>query len=149
MKRDAIDFHEVKPQHYKVHERLENWARSQDGVSRTSSLPMWRYVRSEYVWAPQEPRIPVDSEDAGVIGRTMHGELTKPQLLALSWCYIDQGSPVKATRKIGCSYRGLIEMIHAAREIVQRESHRYVKRRLSDEVSWSWGIKAEGLANGR
>ena len=60
LKRDQIDFHEVRPEHLAIHQRLLNWAKwCSSGIRNVSVHPMFKHYRHGYEEA---------SAGSGVVG---------------------------------------------------------------------------------
>jgi DNA-directed RNA polymerase specialized sigma24 family protein len=117
MKRDSVDFHEVKPRHAAVHLRLENWALWAHGSRRSFVQPMFRYYRTENVWVPQDPKPPVDQSDALKMEKAVTN-LPEKHRHAIQWSYIIKCTPIKACRSIGVTARGLGELVDEARAML-------------------------------
>ena len=120
MKRDQfVDFFYVPPQQQEIHKRLENWARACFSGGGSSASPMFRLYRSSD--ARRESSIPCDQHDAAKIAK---GVAILPELhrVALSWNYIDGGSPHKIRQKLGVTFAGLMLLINDGRQmLINRE----------------------------
>ena len=119
MKRDQIDFHEVRPEHLAIHDRLLNWARWCCGGSRGSDvLPMFRGYKPER-YPEANPWIPVDSLDGHRLEKLVVTLPEKHRTL-LQWWYVRPYIPVHRVRKaLGLTERDLHEMLHSARTMVK------------------------------
>jgi DNA-directed RNA polymerase specialized sigma24 family protein len=116
MKRDRfIDFFAVAPHHAEIHRRLENWAQSCFSGGGSSASPMFRLYRPDNY--ERHSTMPVDQRDAGKIAKGV-AALPEPHRNALSWNYIEGGSPTKARRKIGVTVEGLMLLIHDGRSML-------------------------------
>ena len=117
MRRDKfIDFFYVPPRQQEIHKRLENWARWCFGSGDSSASPMFRLYRPDnYERGPSA--VPADPHDAHKIAK---GVANLPTLhrQALSWNYIEGGSPHKARQKLGVTLDGLMLLITDARTML-------------------------------
>ncbi len=117
MKRDAIDFHAIPERQAKMHERLENWARSQFGGFGASASPMFRLYKSDEVWYAPMATVPVDHQDAAKIARGVHA-LPEPHMRALDWHYVNTCSPLKIRRTLACTAEALARYVIDGRDML-------------------------------
>ena len=116
--RQYVDFNTVPQSQREIDARLVNWGRwSLPGGLGLKRSPMFELYRSadplrQYGSASAQP---VDQADAERVQRAMV-ELTGPQRLALSWCYIRRNNPRRAAETIGVSLQGLRELIDTGRQ---------------------------------
>ncbi len=124
MKRDAIDFHEIRPQHLAVHERLCNWARYVSVGRRGGGgiHPMFRSFRSSEVWAaPDSMGIPVDNIDGSAMEKAV-AALPEKHRGAVQWHYVYSGwgvSIFKACRLLAVRQDTLNELVHDGRAMLK------------------------------
>lgn len=117
MKRDYVDF-SIVPQHQsEMHARLENWAISCFGRAGSNMSPMFRLYRSDEVWDPTPPPIPVDGADAAKIAKGV-ASLPRPHMLAVNWFYITRGAPIHGRRAIGCTLQDLNRYVVDGRQML-------------------------------
>lgn len=116
MKRDLPDFFYVAPHHQEMHKRLENWAASCFNGGGSSALPMFRLYKADN-FERGAPSIPVDTKDAGLIAKGV-AALPTPHRLAISWNYIEGGSPFAARKRIGVTLEGLMQLISDGRSML-------------------------------
>lgn len=109
----VIDFHQVKPEHQAIHERLENWARWARGAHSANVHPMFRQYRHAY-WEPAPQANCNDTNDALEVQKIMK-DLPEPHRIAVQWCYILKSNPRKVCMALGVSKDGLMELIHRGR----------------------------------
>lgn len=117
MKRDYVDFSEVPLHQMAIHGRLENWSISCFGRSGSNTSPMFRLYRSDEVWDPSPPSIPVDSADAAKIARAVSA-LPRPHMLAVNWYYVTRGAPIHGRRSIGCTLAELARYVIDGRQML-------------------------------
>lgn len=122
MRRDHIDFHEVRPIHAEIHERLLNWARWCRGGSGGSTVqPMFRHYRDGYPEAPQTI-MPVDSLDGHRVEKLVVALPAKHRTV-LQWWYCRPYIPVmKVRRVLGLTTPGLYDLVHEARAMVRNRT---------------------------
>lgn len=118
MKRDpVVDFFAVEPKHYKIHERLINWARWCHSPQWGRVQPMFRLYRPDDHWEGQEPRNPVDGLDATKIQKAM-AHLPQNHCFALGWCYVKRSNPKKAAAGLGVNMQGLASLVVDGRQML-------------------------------
>lgn len=116
MRRDRfIDFFYVAPQHQEIHKRLENWARSCFSGGGSSALPMFRLYRPDNY--ERTATMPVDTHDAHKIAKGV-AALPEAHRKAISWNYIEGGSPHKIRQKLGVTLDGLMLLIENGRTML-------------------------------
>jgi DNA-directed RNA polymerase specialized sigma24 family protein len=117
MRRDKfIDFFYVAANQQEMHKRLENWAQACFSGGGSSASPMFRLYRPDN-FERAAPSIPVDTHDAAKIAKGV-AMLPEPHRHALSWNYIEGGSPGKARRKLGVTIDGLMLLISDGRTML-------------------------------
>lgn len=117
MRRDKfIDFFYVAPHHQEIHKRLENWAQSCFSVGGSSASPMFRLYRPDN-YERESSGIPVDTHDAAKIAKGV-AALPEKNRRAISWNYIEGGSPHKIRQKLGVTIDGLMLLITDGRTIL-------------------------------
>lgn len=117
MKRDSVDFFEVKPRHEAVDRRLHNWGLWVHGSRRSFVQPMFRYYRSDDVWEPPQIKPVVDQSDAIKMEKAV---IALPELHrhATQWCYVIKCTPIKACREYAVTPARLGELVHEARAML-------------------------------
>lgn len=117
MKRDRfIDFFQVSERHQAIHKRLENWAQACHSPGGAACSPMFRLYRPDN-FERALPTIPVDPHDAARIAKGV-AALPAPHRQAISWNYIEGGSPRKARERIGCTQEHLMQLIVDGRDML-------------------------------
>ena len=122
-RRDEVDFHVVAPEHLAIHERLENWRRYVTyGRGNASVAPMFRHYRSDQHWIADEPRIPVDSIDGGLI-ETAVGLLPENPRDAIRWHYVYSYCGIgvwKVCRSMDVRPEKLAELVNDGRTMLKK-----------------------------
>ena len=123
MKRDAIDFHEIRPHHQAVHDLLLNWSRYVMGGrgGLTQATPMFRNYRSSEVWSGHEPGIPINTLDGSEMERAVH-KLPEKHCAAIRWHYVYslKGCSIfRACRVLGVRQDTLNELVHDGRAMLK------------------------------
>jgi DNA-directed RNA polymerase specialized sigma24 family protein len=117
MKRDRfVDFFHVAPNQQEVHKRLENWAQWCYSSGGSSASPMFRLYRPDN-YERGSVSAPVDHQDAHKIAKGV-AALPAPHRQAISWNYIQGGSPHKARQKLGVTLEGLMLLISDGRTML-------------------------------
>lgn len=117
MRRDKfVDFFYVPERQQEIHRRLENWAQSCFSSGGSSASPMFRLYRPDN-FERGTPSIPVDTHDATKIAKGV-AMLPAPHRQALSWNYIQGGSPHKMRQKLGVTLDGLMLLITDGRTML-------------------------------
>lgn len=117
MKRDPVtDFFAVDPKHYKIDERLRNWAAWAHSPQWGRVQPMFRGYRSDMHWEGLEPKFKVDSLDAQKMQKGI-GQLPEPHRKAIGWAYITKSNPRAAIKRLnlGVNLEGLARLVHDGR----------------------------------
>jgi hypothetical protein len=110
--RDHVDFVLVPEHQVALHVRLENWGRWCHGSGHAQMSPMFRMYRSSETFAGlQTAGSAVDIPDAVLVAKGVIA-LPEDHRHAMSWYYVNQGSPARACRVIGCG------MTHLARLVI-------------------------------
>lgn len=126
MRRDAIDFHYIRPEHAEVHRLLIEWARwVRPGRGGAGTHPMFKgYVPYLYPETPEAGNsIPINTlraqeTERAVAALPLEQEVRK-RSIALRWCYVFQGLPVHRLRRaLGWNERELVEMLHDSRDML-------------------------------
>lgn len=118
MKRESVvDFFAVEPKHYKIHERLTNWARWCHSPQWGRVQPMFRLYRPDDHWEGAEPSNPVDGPDATKIQKAM-AHLPERHRSALAWCYIKRSNPKRAAQQLGVNMPGLADLVSNGRQML-------------------------------
>lgn len=119
-RRQFTDFYLVEPEHGRIHERLENWARWCRGRESAASAPMFRLYRSsdarrEY-GAPSPASSGIDPHDAQRMASAV-AALYPQHRGAVQWAYLRPGrSPSKVARELGVDTSDLANLLDEARE---------------------------------
>jgi len=118
--RHYVDFSSVAPSQWKMHDRLENWARWCNGSDGRAAgvAPGFEMVKSDE-WTEREygaeTAVPVDRDDAAAIQKGV-SDLWHKHRRALQWAYLHPKAPAEQARQLGCSLDGLLHYIRAARQ---------------------------------
>lgn len=122
MRRDPVDFFEVRPAHAVIHGRLLNWARWCRGSRAGSDThPMFRGYRDNYPIAAPSPE-PIDTLDGHRVEKLVVA-LPEKHRASLQWHYVYGWiSPTKMRAKLGLTYAGLYETVHDARTMLNNRS---------------------------
>lgn len=122
MKRDAIDFFEVRPAHRAVHESLLNWARwARGGRGGSAMLPMFQHYRPDG-YHELTVAIPVDSLAATKLQKLMI-VLPEKHRWAIQWHYVKPWiHPLKVCRVLAVSRDALAELVHDGRSMLRNRS---------------------------
>lgn len=132
MRRDEIDFFEVRHAHIEIHERLLNWARwSRGGRGGSNVQPMFQGYRAGGYHELHGGGMPVDSLDATAIQK-LFPRLPEKHRWALQWSYcfpyIHYG---KVCRGLAVPKPALCELVHDGRSMVKNiavdTSHEHVR----------------------
>lgn len=111
-----IDFHRVDEGHFRIDERLRNWARWVIPRRPSWVHPMWRQYRSSEVWGA-ESGVPVDGLDAQLMEKQVSA-LPDRHRDAVRWAYVYRKSPHRIARHLGVSLDGLHRLVHEARQML-------------------------------
>lgn len=117
--RDYIDFHEVKPEHHAIHERLNNWRRwVRDSGRSWTAHPMWRHLKEkEEREQGGGAALAVDTLDGHLIEKLVSA-LPEKHRHAIRWCYVFKGNPLGAARAAAISKERLAELIREGRTML-------------------------------
>ena len=122
LKRDDVDFHEVRDEHLDIHGRLVNWARwASGGRGGASTSPMFRQYRSNDHWAAPDVSQPVDRLDAAAMEKAVVA-LPERYRVAIVWSYIKcyHGMSIrKACFALAVSPDGLAALVHDGRTMLK------------------------------
>lgn len=123
--RPYVDFASVPVSQWKIHDRLENWARWSHGASGEKARlevasPMFALYRSTEAKRAygEETSVPVDKADAlRVHFAIIHPTFPPQQRKALKWAYIVKRNPSAAARELGLGddLAGLRDLVQAGR----------------------------------
>ena len=116
--RQYTDFSHVPEHQIAMHARLENWGRWCYGAGHAQMSPMFRLYRSSQArTAYVEISVPVDTADAAVVA---NGVIALPEQHrhALSWYYVNRGSPKRACQVIGCAQSTLAIYVIDGRQMM-------------------------------
>jgi hypothetical protein len=116
MVRDLIDFNAIEPRFKAIHERLENWSRTLKSSPGSATSPMFRLYRADN-WERPEPRIGCDIHDAHRVDKGVR-ELPQDHRIAVQWFYVRPTSPRRVCQAIGCTMRGLDDLVRASRSML-------------------------------
>lgn len=120
--RQIVDFSAVPPSQFKIHDRLENWARwCRDRPNREGSAgsPMFALYRSSEARRAYgfETNVPVDKFDAAAIAKAV-AVLPDKHRRALQWCYLHPRNPIAMARELGVSLSGMADLVTAGRQML-------------------------------
>lgn len=123
--REYVDFARVPVAHWKMHDRLENWARwcdGREGSDHAPPSPMFALYRSTD--AKREERlygevtsVPVDKIDAAQVAKLI-AVLPDKHRRAIHWCYLRPRNPTAMARELGVGLEGLSQLVHNARQML-------------------------------
>ena len=123
----TVDFASVPPSQWKIHDRLENWARWSRGASGENARikftsPMFSLYRSSDVQRRRyggEISVPIDPSDALKIHFAILQPAFDPQARrALQWCYLNGRNPTAAARELGVELQRLAELVREGRALL-------------------------------
>jgi hypothetical protein len=117
MRRDYVDFSYIPEPQLPMHWRLVNWERSLRSSAGSGVSPMFRQYRSSEVYSQGGGKMPLDHEDANVIGRAVVALPTR-NLLAVNWWYVKPVAPSKAAAGMQCSLAELARYVIDGRALL-------------------------------
>ena len=112
-----VDFHEVKPQHMQIHERLEHWARWANGRPKQNASPVFRGYRDRSYQNELPAPVVVRPLDAMLVGKGV-GLLPSAHRDALLWCYLKPVHPRSKASELGTTLQGLAQLLHDGRQML-------------------------------
>jgi DNA-directed RNA polymerase specialized sigma24 family protein len=120
--RPHVDFAAVQPSQWKIHDRLENWARWCRGSQRqtgTAGSPMFNLYRSSEAKRQygEETSVPIDKLDAQAIAKGV-AALPDKHRRAIHWSYLHPRSPTSQARELGVSLDGLAQLVQDGRQML-------------------------------
>lgn len=120
VRRDDVDFFEVRHPHAEIHARLLNWARwARGGRGGGSVLPMFKDYRADGYHELQGGGIPIDSLDATAIQKVF-AVLPEKHRWALQWTYCYPFIHVsKVCRVLAVTRPALGELVHDGRAMAK------------------------------
>lgn len=123
MKRDAIDFSAIKPEHEAIHARLMNWAKwCRESSGGTAVHPMFRQYRNAYD-EPPIPGVQCDTLEA-IATQKVFIQIPEKHRWALNWWYCKPFIPVLRVRQaLGVTTPALYELVNDGRTMVKNRSH--------------------------
>lgn len=118
-RRPSVDFATVPVSQWRIHDRLENWARWARGMQRQvgeAGSPMFNLYRSSEAKRAygEETSVPVDAMDAQAMAKGV-AALPDKHRRALHWNYLHPRNPVGAARELGVSMQGLADLVRWGR----------------------------------
>lgn len=120
--RRYVDFAHVPVGQWKIHDRLENWARSIRGGDKQSgkASPMFAFYRSteaNRVYGA-ESSIPVNQPDAVLIAKGIVA-LPDKHRRAVDWYYASRAkNPIAQARELGQTMEGLAQLVIDGRQMM-------------------------------
>lgn len=116
--RGYVDFHEVKPEHAAIHERLTNWARwVRDSRMSWTAHPMWRHLKEKEALERRDMPLAVNSLDGHFIEKLVSA-LPEKHRHAIRWSYVFKGNPLGAARAAAVSKERLAELVKEGRSML-------------------------------
>lgn len=121
-KRHHVDFASVPPSQWKMHDRLENWARwargsdKQSGVAATPMFSLYRSSEAKRAHG-SETSIPVDIADAMRVAKAV-GHLPPKKRKAIHWHYLHPRNPVGAARELDVTMQELADLVRDGRTML-------------------------------
>jgi hypothetical protein len=125
LKRDFIDFFEVEPQHFAIHDKLMNWALCVQYHKEVGGpiARIWRMGRPNgRQWHAPELRPEPDYADGTKIEHAVR-KLPAPHAYALRWSYVWRTSPMKARRELGVTAEALARLVKDGRSMLKNRLH--------------------------
>jgi DNA-directed RNA polymerase specialized sigma24 family protein len=120
-KREFVDFSSVPVSQWRIHDRLENWARWARGSQRQSGTgsPMFSLYRSSDAKRAygEDTSIPVDPIDAQAVAKGV-AALPDKHRRAIHWNYLHPRNPSGAARELGVSLQGLADLVRNGRQML-------------------------------
>lgn len=120
-----VDFASVPPSQWRMHDRLEMWARWCRGGSgesaRTEGSPMFSLFRSSEAKRKygEEVSVPVDKDDALKIHFAIVSPTFDPQCRrALQWNYLRPKNPARMADEMGVTMQKLADLVVRGRLIL-------------------------------
>lgn len=114
-----VDFHAVEPDHYAIHQRLENWARYVEVRRLRWVNSIWRMGKSHgRQWHAPELRPEVDTRDGHIIEKAV-AALPDKHREAIRWSYVYQVSPASMARELAVTYQGLAYLVRSGRTMLK------------------------------
>jgi DNA-directed RNA polymerase specialized sigma24 family protein len=120
--RPYVDFAAVPVSQWKMHDRLENWARWARGSQRqngTAGSPMFDLYRSSEAKRTygEETSVPIDKMDAQAVAKGVSA-LPDKHRRAIQWHYLHPRNPTGQAREMGVSLQGLADLVGAGRQML-------------------------------
>jgi DNA-directed RNA polymerase specialized sigma24 family protein len=120
--RRYVDFAAVPPSQWKMHDRLENWARwcrGRTARDMAPSSPMFALYRSTDAKRAygDETTVQIDKLDAAVIAKAV-AVLPDKHRRALHWSYVKPHRPSAMARELGVGLEGLSQLIRDGRQML-------------------------------
>lgn len=120
--REYVDFAKVPPSQWKMHDRLENWAKAQRGPQKQSGVaaqPMFGLYRATEAKSVErmygmETAVPVNHQDAALLGMSIN-ELPEKHRRAVHWYYLRGRAPASFALQIMVPIARLAELVVEAR----------------------------------
>jgi hypothetical protein len=123
--RPHVDFASVPVSQWKMHDRLENWARwcrgsqKQTGTAGSPMFSLYRSSEKERRRYGEEMSVPVDKDDALKIHFAIVSPTFDPKCRrALQWSYLHPRNPSGQAREMGVSLQGLRDLVLAGRVLL-------------------------------
>lgn len=132
MRRDEIDFFEVRHAHIEIHARLQNWAKWARGGRGTGYVhPMFQGYRADGYHELHGGGVPVDSLDAAAVQK-LFPRLPEKHRWALQWSYVHPYIHFgRVCRALAVTKPALCELVHDGRSMVKNiavdTSHEHVR----------------------
>lgn len=122
MRRDAIDFHEVRPIHAAVHERLLEWAKwCRNNEAGMNVHPMFRQYRSKHD-EQVAPAAKVDPLRAAALQKVFVG-LPELNRWVLNWYYCKPYIPLnRVKRALAVTEPRLFDLVHDSRSMLKNRA---------------------------
>jgi hypothetical protein len=116
--RQFVDFASVPVSQWRMHDRLENWARWARGSQKQSGTgsPMFSLYRSSEAKRAygEETTVPIDAMDAQRVAKGI-AVLPDKHRRAIHWNYLHPRNPTGAARELGVTLQGLADLVKTAR----------------------------------
>lgn len=120
--RPFVDFASVPVSQWKMHDRLDNWARWARGSQRQTGMasPMFSLYRSTEVQrrrSGEETPVPIDKMDAQAVAKGVSA-LPDKHRRAIQWHYLHPRNPSGQARELGVSMEGLALLVRDGRQML-------------------------------
>lgn len=118
MKKTAVDFHTIEPNHSAIHTRLVNWARYVAVHPRSITQPMWRAAKTSRQWdIDPHIKIEVDILDGHILEKAVY-KLPEPMRGSVRWWYVTREGVTVQRKAQGLTAEGLQKAVRDGRQML-------------------------------